>query len=80
MLYWPATSKVLLFYLAAVDKMPHGLCPNRRESIWLEIPEVVPSAQFAPQLVVKSPPDLAQPAPTQVTAQAVFVPVLINGL
>lgn len=50
------------------------------QSVLAEQPEVVPSAQFAPQLVVKSPPDLAQPAPTQVTAQAVFVPVLINGL
>lgn len=45
-----------------------------------KIPEIVPPAEFAAQLVVEAPPHLAQPAPAEVTAEAVLVPVLVDGL
>lgn len=43
-------------------------------------PEVVPPTQLSSQLVVKAAPHLPESAATQVAAQAVLVPVLLNGL
>ena len=43
-------------------------------------PEVVPAAELAAQLVVEAPAHLAQPAAAQVAAEAVLVPVLLDGL
>lgn len=44
------------------------------------LPEVVPPAEFPAQFVVEAPAHLAQPAAAQVAAEAVFVPVLVDGL
>lgn len=44
------------------------------------VPEIVPPAELPAQLVVEAPPHLAQPAPAEVTAEAVLVPVLVDGL
>lgn len=43
-------------------------------------PEVVSPTQLSPQLVVKPAAHLPESAAAQVTAQAVLVPVLLNGL
>lgn len=43
-------------------------------------PEVVSPTQLSSQLVVKAAPHLPESAATQVAAQAVLVPVLLNGL
>lgn len=44
------------------------------------LPEIVTAAEFPAQLVVEAAAHLAQPAPAQVTAEAVLVPVLVDGL
>lgn len=44
------------------------------------IPEIVPSAELPAQFVIQPSPHFSEPAPTQVAAEAVFVPVLIDGL
>lgn len=46
----------------------------------LDRPEVVSPAQLPSQLVVESAAHLPESAATQVAAQAVLVPVLLNGL
>lgn len=46
----------------------------------LDQPEVVSPAQLPSQLVVESAAHLPESAATQVAAQAVLVPVLLNGL
>lgn len=43
-------------------------------------PEVVSPTQLSSQLVVKAAPHLPESAATQVAAQAVLMPVLLNGL
>lgn len=44
-----------------------------------KVPEIVSPAQLPSQLVVKAPPHLSQPAPTEVTAEAILMPVLVDG-
>lgn len=44
------------------------------------VPEIVSPAELPAQFVVEAPPHLAQPAATEVAAQAVLVPVLVDGL
>lgn len=44
------------------------------------VPEIVPSAELSAQFVVQPSPHFSQPAAAQVAAEAVFVPVLIDGL
>lgn len=44
------------------------------------VPEIVSAAELPAQLVVEAPAHLAQPAPAEVTAEAVLVPVLVDGL
>lgn len=43
------------------------------------VPEIVPSAEFSAQFVIQPSPHFSEPAPAQVAAEAVFVPVLIDG-
>jgi len=43
------------------------------------VPEIVPSAELSAQFVVQASPHFSEPAPAQVAAEAVFVPVLIDG-
>lgn len=45
-----------------------------------DAPEIVSAAELPAQLVVEAPAHLAQPAPAEVTAEAVLVPVLVDGL
>lgn len=44
------------------------------------LPEIVPPAELPAQLVVEAPAHLAKPAAAQVAAEAVLVPVLVDGL
>lgn len=43
------------------------------------VPEIVPSAELSAQFVIQPSPHFSEPAPAQVAAEAVFVPVLIDG-
>lgn len=43
------------------------------------VPEIVPSAELSAQFVIQPSPHFSQPAPAQVAAEAVFVPVLVDG-
>lgn len=63
----------------SVDPRPPCQGPGRGAA-WREVPEIVPPAELAAQLVVEAPPHLAQPAPAEVTAEAVLMPVLVDGL
>lgn len=45
-----------------------------------DVPEIVSAAELPAQLVVEAPAHLAQPAAAEVTAEAVLVPVLVDGL
>lgn len=44
------------------------------------VPEIVPPAELPAQFVVEAPAHLAEPAAAQVAAEAVLVPVLVDGL
>lgn len=50
------------------------------ETVLPKKPEIVSPAELPAQFVVEAPPHLAQPAATEVAAQAVLVPVLVDGL
>lgn len=43
------------------------------------VPEIIPSAEFSAQFVVQPSPHFSEPAPAQVAAEAVLVPVLVDG-
>lgn len=75
--------------LQMVDFVPHPhghfkctdpLLTGSTEAILTEKPEIISSAQFSSQFVVEPAAHLPQPAATQVTAQTVLMPVLLNGL
>lgn len=44
------------------------------------VPEIVPPAELPAQFVVEAPAHLAQAAAAQVAAQAILMPVLVDGL
>lgn len=64
-------------WMAAVAAWPPAKGPKLGAK---RIPEVVSPAELPAQLVVQAPPHFAQPAPAEVTAEAVLVPVLVDGL
>lgn len=56
------------------------MCPNPDVPRSVrDLPEIVSPAQLPSQLVVEAPPHLSQPTPTEVTAEAILVPVLVDG-
>lgn len=55
------------------------LVTGSTEAILSKKPEIVSPAQLPSQLVVEAPPHLSQPTPTEVTAEAILVPVLVDG-
>lgn len=65
---------------------PHGhlvsadsLVAGGTKAILAKEPEIVPSAELSAQFVIQASPHLAQPAAAEVAAEAVFVPVLVDG-
>lgn len=44
------------------------------------VPEIVPPAELPAQFVVEAPAHLSEPAAAQVAAEAVLMPVLVDGL
>lgn len=56
------------------------MCPNPDVPRSVrDLPEIVSPAQLPSQLVVEAPAHLSQPTPTEVTAEAILVPVLVDG-
>lgn len=75
--------------LQMVNLVPHThrhlecsdpLFTGSAETVLAKKPEVISPTQFSSQLVVEPTAHLPQPTATQITAQAVLVPVLLNGL
>lgn len=59
---------------------PDPFVTGGTEAILAKEPEIVPPAELPAQLVVQPPPHLSQPAAAQVAAEAVLMPVLVDGL
>lgn len=57
---------------------PDSLVTGGTEAILAKKPEIVSSTEFSAQFIIQSSSHFSKPTATQVTTEAVFMPVLIN--